>query len=284
MFLCHLGSFRFLVMPFGINNATACYQRFMMITFADGPFVLSYMDDVLVVSDTWEEHLQRLEKVFTRIRVAGLHLPMKKCCFGRNEVALLGHVVGEDYVKADRKKLDSIVSAPRPKTQKGLPAFLGMSTYYQRFISSLSHTAAPLHALTSKNVRFRRSDEAEGSFQALKDKMSQPPVLMLPDFEKQFLISTDFSGWEIRAVLSEVDDNGCERPISYSSRTLSITERTCSVFKRESSGVVFGQKAFRPYVLGAHCLMRVDHQSRRDAFTKRDIDGGLARWLHFFSE
>ena len=195
-FATYSGLYEFRKMPFGLVNAPATFQRLMEVLLAglawDG--VLVYLDDFLVVGSTLEEHNRKLTTAFQRIRDAGLRLKPKKCRFAQEEVEYLGHVVSADGVRTDPRKVDVVRNFPTPVDVKTLRSFVGLASYYRRFVPGFSKIARPLHALTMKDVPFVWSEACEVSFIKLKDQLTTALVLAFPNFREPFILETDALG------------------------------------------------------------------------------------------
>lgn len=174
---------------------------------------LAYIDDIIVLSETFDEHIGRIEEVFTRLRGANLKLKKKKCSFFKTEVEFLGHTVTSGGVKADPKKVEAVRKFPRPTSVKFLRAFLGLASYYRKFIPNFAKIADALNKLLHKETLFARNEKCEEAFQKLKELMTEAPVLCFPDFENPFKLCTDASDQGLGVVLSQ-DTYVGERPIN----------------------------------------------------------------------
>src|SRR6267154_1081805 len=232
-FLSRRGSFRFTAMPFGLCNAPSTFQRLMNTTLVglNYEICLVYLDDIILYSQTVEEHLIRLCILFDRLRKANLKLKPSKCHLLQKEVKFLGHVISAGTVATDPEKTEKVASWPRPQNVTEVRGFLGFASYYRRFLRNFSGIATPLHALTAKNVRFHWSEECEIAFQTLKTNLISSPVMAMPLDEGEYRLDTDASNIAIGAVLSQVQ-NGEERVIAYGSRTLNKSERNYCVTRR----------------------------------------------------
>ena len=215
------GHFEFNVMPFGLTNAPATFQRLMECVLAGltGEQCLIYLDDIIVFSSTFDEHLQRLANVFAALRGAGLKLKPSKCFFAQKEVHYLGHVISTAGVSPDPAKTEVVSSYPIPTDSKQLRQFLGLANYYRRFVPDYSKIAEPLHKLLRKGATYNWNTACHEAFTELKHRLVTPPVLTYPDFKLPFLLYTDASDFALGAVLSQVQD-GKERVVSYWSRQL----------------------------------------------------------------
>ena len=274
------GLYEFVVMPFGLCNAPATFQRMMDGVLRGLPFCRVYIDDVIVYSRNRQEHLGHLQTVFKRVREAGLHLKISKCKFARAELPFLGHVVSERGVEPDPEKVSAVRRLQPPRDVAELRSFLGMASYYRRFVRNFATIAEPLHALTRKDTAYAWSTEANGAFTTLRDALAKAPVLAYPDPAAPYTIQTDASGVGVGAVLSQTV-HGAERPVSFFSRSLSSAQRNYSAFDRECLAVVEAVNHFRPYVDGSHFKVVTDHHALKwlRQVSLPDGHGRLARWV-----
>ncbi len=279
-FTTYSGLYEFLVMPFGLCNAPATFQRLMETVLAGlaRDACMVYMDDILVIGKTYEEHLDNLRRVLDRLREAGLKLKPEKCSFGKGEVAYLGYVVSKDGLSPDPGKIKAIQEFPQPLDLKSLRSFLGLATYYRRFIPQFSVVASPLHALTRKNASFVWDPVCEKAFCHLKTLLTTAPVLAFPNFTRDFLLETDASGLGLGAVLAQKQEDGTTRPVAFASRTLQAHEQNYGVTELEALGVVWAVKHFRHYLYGHHCDVFTDHEALKSLLNTPHPSGKLARW------
>ena len=279
-FTTHEGLYEFTVMPFGLCNAPATFQRLMegVLVGLARKKCLIYLDDVLVVGSTFSEHLDNLRDVFLRLSAVGLKLKPSKCRLARQEVIYLGYVVSASGIAADPGKVQAVVEFPTPHDVRTLRAFLGLTSYYRRFISRYSAMANPLYGLTHKDTAFDWTPKCEDAFNQLKAALTEAPVLAFPQFGRPFLLETDASGVGLGAVLSQVQDDSTNRPIAYASRTLQPHERNYGISELEALGVVWGIKHFRHYIYGHQCTVYTDHEALRSLLNTPHPSGKLARW------
>ena len=277
------GLFEFKVMPFGLCNAPATFQRLMDLVLAGLQWscCLVYIDDVIILGRSFSEHLRNLQAVFERIQSAGLKLKPSKCSFLQDEVQYLGHIVSKDGVKVDPAKTNKVASWSTPTSIREVKQFLGFASYYRRFIEGFAQVAKPLHCLTECKRQFQWTEECQAAFEELRHRLTTSPVLAYPDFEKSFILDTDASDVGIGAVLSQVSHNGQENVIAYASRLLSKTERRYCVTRRELLAVVAFTKH---YLLGKPFLLRTDHGSLTWLKNFKEPEGQLARWLEQLEE
>ena len=269
--------FQFRRMPFGIKTAPNCFQKIMNSLFGGHHFCLVYLDDLLVMSESHEEHLEHLEKLFKIISNAGLKLHPGKCSFMKDEIRYLGYIISKEGLHVDPDKTETIRKYPMPTNAKEVKMFLGLASFYRKFIKNFSEKVAPLNKLTHKDVDFVISEEVERSFKNLKEDLISTPVLAFPDFTKQFIVSTDASAIALGAVLSQVINNE-EHPIAYASRSLNATEAKRSACEIELMAVLFALKKFRPYVYGRHFVLYSDNKALTWLRNMKDPSSKLLRW------
>lgn len=274
------GLFQFRVMPFGLHSAGATFQR--VLDGLIGPEMTeecayAYLDDIVVVSKTFDEHITHLRRIFTRLRDAGFQLNTDKCKFCRTELEYLGHTVNETGIHTSKRKVAAITEYPAPKTIKQLRRFLGMTSWYRKFIPQFSKTAAPLNNLLKKDTRWTWKEPQQTAFNELKQTLTAAPILQHPDFEKPFYLQTDASNYGIGACLFQKDGDK-ERVVEYASRTLSDVEKRYSVSEKECLAIVDNIERFRHYLEGYHFFVITDHQSLKWFNALKNPNGRLSRW------
>ena len=280
------GLFQFKVMPFGLCNAPATFQRLMDLVLAglQWSHCLVYLDNVIVIGRSFTEHLQNLQAVFKRLRQAGLKLKPSKCSLLQQEVQYLGHIVNREGISVDPGKVEKVLTWPVPQNVQEVRQFLGFCSYYRRFIQNFADIARPLHRMTEKNAKFKWTHEAGTAFEHLRKQLTTTPVLVYPDFKTEFVLDTDASGSGIGAVLSQLDSQGKERVVAFGSRLLSKSERNYCVTRRELLAVIFFTNQFRPYLLGRHFQLRTDHGALTWLMNFKEPEGQMARWLEKLQE
>lgn len=274
------GLFHFKVMPFGLVNASQSQQRLMdMLFHSRDNKVWAYLDDIVICSATFREHLEQLEWVMGVLKEVNLTINVAKCKFARSSLKYLGFIVDKDGLRTDPDKVAAILNFPRPRNYTQLKRFIGLASWYRRFVKNFSTVAAPLHNLTKGNKRTKLvwNDQAEESFIALKTLLTTTPVMTCPDYEKPFIIQCDASGLGVGAVLCQEID-GVERPVAYLSRKLNDRERKFTTSERELLSVVHAIEKFRQYVDGTHFTVITDHSALQWLSKMRDPHGRLARW------
>ena len=279
-FATHAGLYEFQVMPFGLCNAPATFQRLMETVLAglSQDKCLVYLDDILVVGHTVSEHLANLRSVLQRLREAGHKLKTRKCSFMQTQAEYLGHIVSHDGISVDPRKTAAVQEFPKPVDLKSLRSFLGLASYYRRFVPEFSCIAGPLYALTRKDAPFVWTDHTQRAFEALKRLLTEAPTLVFPDFSKDFQLETNASGEGLGAVLAQKQEDGSVKPIAFASRTLQPHERNYGVTEMEALGVVWAVKQFRHYLYGHRCTVFTDHEALRSLLNTPHPSGKLARW------
>lgn len=270
----------FVTMPFGLCNAAQSLCRLMDKViphqFHDRVFV--YLDDLLVASADFEEHLQLLREIAKRLELAGLTINVEKSKFVLKSIEYLGYIVGDGTLSANPEKVRAIAEFPVPKTVKQVRRFVGVTGWYRRFIANYSSKAAPLTSLTGKKKKFVWSQEAQAAFELLKESLLTAPVLIQPDFKKHFFIQCDASTTGIGSVLFQKSDDGSEHPIAYYSHKLTGSQRNYSVTELECLAAVLSIKKFRCYVEGHPFTVITDHNSLKWLMDQKDLTSRLTRW------
>ena len=278
------GLFEYNVMPFGLCNAPATFERLMetVLSGLHWQICLIYLDDIIIFGKTFGDMINNLEMVLQRFEMAGLKLRPQKCQLFQKEVEFLGHIINESGVNTDPKKIECIAEWPIPRNVREVRSFLGLCGYYRRFIANYSHIAKPLTRLTEKDYKFNWTEECSEAFNSLKQMLITAPILAHPDFSKPFILDTDASDQAIGAVLAQRFDNK-ERVVAYASRTLTKTERKYCVTRKELLALVFFVKYFRHYLYGSDFTVRTDHSSLRWLMNFKNPEGQVARWLEILS-
>lgn len=272
--------YQFRVMPFGLCNAPATFERLMETVLRDliGKTCFIYLDDILVVGKDWADHLKNLKEVLKRLRDANLKLNPKKCRMFQKKLSFLGHTISPEGIHTDSKKISVIKKWPVPDNASQLLSFLGLCSYYRRFVKGFADVAKPLHRLTQKNVKFSWSEECEQAFLKLKEALCSSPILGYPQEEGLFVVDTDASNIGLGAVLSQVHD-GKEVAIEYFSQVLSAPERNYCATRKELLAIVKALGHFHQYLYGRSFKVRSDHAALKWILNLKAPEGQLARWL-----
>ena len=280
-------------MPFGLCNAPPTFQRLMQNCLGELnlTYCLIYLDDVIVFSNTPDEHLRRMRVVFDRLREHGLKLKPSKCEVFKSEINYLAHHVSWKGVLPSKKNLESIAQCPPPDTYTKVKSFVGLVGHYRRFIKGFAKIVAPLYDLTSGNNKDKKSEhvdlspEAREAFDHLKAACLQAPILSFPDFTKPFLLETDASGRGLGAVLSQKQADGWYHPIAYASRVMNETEQRYHSNKQEFLALKWAiteqfHEYLSPYGKNRNeFIVRTDNNPLTYIFSSANLDAAGQRWV-----
>ena len=282
-FVCHRGVFEFERLPFGLRNAPICFQNTMerALRGINHLHALCYIDDVLCFSRDFDTHLEHLQSILDHLQRAGLRLKPSKCNFAARKVNFLGHTLSKEGVGVDENKTRVVKEFPVPANPTHVRSFLGLANYYRRFVKGFAHIAAPLNDLLNKDTPFRWTKECQLAFDQLKAALTSPPILMFPDFDKQFILSTDASEEAIGYILSQKGSDNRERVVAYGGRALRNAEKNYSVSHKEGLAVVEGIKHYRTYLATKKFIVQSDHFSTQFLQKTKDTHGRLGRWAIF---
>ncbi|KAG1131334.1 hypothetical protein G6F37_013455 [Rhizopus arrhizus] len=270
----------------GLVNSPATFQRLIDLCFRPliNKCLVAYIDDLNVYSLDHHTHLYHLEQVFQCIQVANLKLNPEKCFFFKDHLKFLGYIVTKEGLQTDPGKIQKIVEYPQPKTIKQVRGFLGLASYYRRFIKNFATIARPLHDQTKTTKKVPWTSKTTESFEMLKKLLTTAPILSRPDFNEPFLLVTDASKLGLGAILTQLDENGHEHPIIYASRGLKSTESNYAPTKLECLAVIWAVKMFRPYLLGKKFTIITDHSALNGLLKTPNPTGIIARWITILSE
>jgi hypothetical protein len=277
-FSTEFGLFQFKVMPMGLTNSAATFQRFVQHVFADflTDFVKVYIDDILVHSKTMEEHIKHVQLVITRIQEYGLKIKLAKCEFTVEEIQFLGHIISHNKIKPVKDKLKKLKNFERPKNIKKTQAFLGLAVYYKLFGKEFSEIAAPLYSMIGTR-KFKWTNECETAFNKIKNLFNEESFLRIPDQINPLILDTDASGTGIGAVLSQLVNNE-EYPIGCYSKHLTETEGRYPVTEKEFMVIAKAISFFKYYLYGKEFTVRTDHQPLKHLFTAPHLSDRIYRW------
>ena len=287
-----MGLYEFTVLPMGVCNGPATFQRAMEKILGDllltvtAPICRGFFDDINVASSGPDGHFIMLEKVFARLRQANLKLKLKKCHFLHPEVDFLGYRVSEAGVSTCPKKVEKVRDWPTPTTPTEVKSFLGLASYYRKFVKNFSKVAAPLHVLTTKNAKFVWTKPCAIAFRILKERLTSAPVLAYPDFSADaspFVLDTDASNCGMGAVLSQQQD-GESRVIAYASKVFNKSQCNYHAYDRELLACVTFIEQFRHFLVAKAFKLRTDHEALKSLFHSLDPRGRRARWIEKLSD
>ncbi|XP_056118298.1 uncharacterized protein K02A2.6-like [Rhinichthys klamathensis goyatoka] len=264
----HKGLFKYNRLVFGVASSPAIFQRTMENLLQRIPNVAVYLDDILVTGKTEEEHLSNLEQVLKRMSEAGLRLKQCKCTFQAESVTYLGHQISAHGLFPVAEKVRAIKEARKPGNVSELKSFLGMVTYYGKFLPELSTVLGPLYRLLHHDCQWKWGGEQEAAFTKGKNLLQSASVLVHFDPEKELTVSCDASPYGIGAVLSHIMEEGSEKPIAFASRTLTKAEKGYSQLDKEGLAVVFAVKRFHQYLYGRSFTVFTDHKPLMSLFSE----------------
>ena len=280
------GLYQYKVMPFGMKNSPATFQRLVnnVICGLDG--CDAYIDDVIIYSDSWSDHLQRIRQFFDRLSKAKLTVNLAKTEFCHATVTFLGHLVGQGQVKPLEAKVNAISEFPVPKCKRQLMQFLGMAGYYRKFCKNFSSIAEPLTNLLKKSTKFKWNDKCQDAFDRLKAILKSAPVLLAPDFDKCFKLAVDASDVGIGAVLLQEDNNGIDHPVCYFSKKFNKHQKNYSTIEKECLALILAIQQFEVYLTSSTSpiVLFSDHNPLSFLHKLKNKNQRLLRWSLLLQE
>ena len=280
-FVTRYGQYEYTVMSFGLTNAPATFSRLMNSIFMEylDKFVVVYLDDILIYSKNEEEHAEHLRLVLKKLREHRLYAKFSKCEFWLSEVTYLGHVISGKGIAVNPERVQAVLNWTPPESVKQVRSFLGLASYCRRFVENFSKVAKPLTELLKKDKKFEWTPQCEHSFQELKRRLTSAPVLVPPDFSKDFVIYCDASRQGLGCILMQD-----RHVIAYASRQLHPHEENYPTHDLELAAVVYALKTWRHYLLGNRCEIFTDHQSLKYIFTQPDLNLRQRRWVELITD
>ncbi|KAJ2953009.1 hypothetical protein O0L34_g7390 [Tuta absoluta] len=265
LFTCintHRGLFKYTRLVFGLASAPALFQRAIESVLAGLEGVIVFLDDILVTGKDKQQHLDRLSAVLKRLDDAGLTVQRSKCEFMKSEVSYLGHVIDRSGIRKSPDKVKAILEAPRPTNVSQLQSFLGLTNYYRNFVPDASSILSPFYDLLHKNSKWEWTSTHEQAFNKIKNILSSDQVLVHYNADATIVLTVDAAESGLGAILSQVGSDGCERPISFASRTLTSAEKKYSQIQKEATAIIFGVRRFHQYLYGRAdpFVLRSDHK------------------------
>ena len=279
-----LGNFAFKRLPFGLCGAVQFFQMLMqkVLRGLSPTKCLIYLDDILVMGKDAADMNDKLQEIFQRFREARLRIHPAKCHWAVERVKFLGHVFDKRGISVDDAKFAIIRNFPVPTTAKGVRSFLGLANYYRRFVNKFSQVSAPLRALLKADAAFKWTEECQQAFDELKQRLINAPILVLPDFKRPFVLTTDASTTGIAYILGQRDDEGREHVVAYGGRGLKPNETRWSVSELECLALIEGTKQYHTYLAGGEFEIVTDHISLTYLHKmKLSNNNRLARWALF---
>lgn len=280
------GQYNFKRMPFGLANAPSLFQRAMnkILTKSKLKYALVYMDDVLIPAHSFDEGLSRLEEVLGLLQEAGLTLKLKKCHFFYKEIDFLGFRVNSEGIRPGLKKTEAISKFPKPENVHDLRRFLGLTSFFRRFVKGFAIIACPLTDLLKTKFEWKWEEKHTKAFEILKQKLVERPILALYDSKLETELHTDASKFGVAGILMQRGSDGLLRPVAYYSRKTTVDEQKMHSFELETLAVISSLSRFRVYLLGIRFKIITDCGALRTTLTKRDLIPRISRWWVQFQE
>lgn len=277
-FSTRAGSFRYTVLPFGLKVAPSAFVRMINTAFSSLPYKVcfTYLDDIIILGQNEQEHIENIEKVFRVCAKMCLKLNPRKCKFFETQVTYLGHICSQNGVSPDKSKFEAITNYPRPQTRDEAKRFIAFANYYRRFIKNFAALSAPINNLTRKSVDFKWTKDCETNFELIKSILVSPSCLQYPDFTQTFILTCDASKLACGAILSQMR-NGHDVPIAYSSKSFTKGESHKAPIEQELLAIFYAVKHFRPYIYGTRFIIRSDHKPLVYLFSLKDPSSRLTR-------
>lgn len=273
------GAFQFKRMPFGLMNSGATFNRMMRKLLKNLNNVCSYIDDILIFTNTWQDHLNVMKELFKRLSKHNLTVKASKCMFAFDKLDYVGHNISGSQISVIDDNVEKVVNAPRPVTKKNVKSFIGLTSYYRNLIPNFADIAYPLTELTKKGKPHivQWETKHEHAFNTLKSKLVDKPILQMPDWNKQFVVQVDASDKGLGAALLQWYDNQL-LPVAYASRKLLPREQNYATIEKECLAIVYAVKKFREYLFGVSFVLQTDHQPLVFINHNRFNNDRIMRW------
>lgn len=280
-FVTHSGQFEYLKMPYGLKNSPANFSRYINLIFRDlieENKVCVYIDDILIATETLEENINILNIVFDLLVKNHLELKLEKCSFFKTEIQFLGYVVTKGGIKPCQSNLEAISAFPLPTNFKDVRSFLGLTSYFRRFIRNYSLVAKPLSDLLRKNVNFKFTENELKAFETLKSSLTNAPVLSIYNPKAETQLHCDASSHGFGSILMQKQEDGKFHPIFYFSKKTSPSESKFHSYELEMLCIVTSLRRFRIYLQGIDFKIITDCNSIKLALQKKEINPKILRW------
>ena len=287
-FRTRYGTYKCKVLPFGLTNGPATYQRYMNDTLFDylDNFCTAYLDDIMIYSENIKDHQEHVRKVLLRLRKAGLQADIKKSEFGVTRTKYLGFIISTDGIEPDPEKTTAISQWEPPRTVKGVQSFLGFCNFYRRFIKDFGRVARPLNQLTRKDTVFVFDQSCIAAFKELKRRLTTAPLLAHFDPQRTTQMETDSSDGVVAGVLSQLQTSGLYQPVAYFSKTMIEAELNYPIHDKEMLAIVLCFQHWRVHLAGNPQIIQVvsDHKALEYFMTTKALTARQARWAEVLSQ
>ena len=275
------GKYEFNVTPYGLTNAGASYQRMIDMCLSGLKFdrILAYMDDVVIFSRTFAEHMVELDAIFDKLLDANITLKASKCVIASHSVDFLGYRLSMDGIRPQSRLISAILEFKRPESRKAVRSFLGLANFYRNFIPQFADIARPLNTLTSDNVKFEWSNSCEVAFQKLKELLSSEPVLAFPRLGEPFIVDVDASDVAFGGVLMQKGRDGLLHPVGYYSDSVKPSQKDWHATTKEAFALVLAVRHWYVYLAGTEFVLNSDHNPLVTIRSQKDPRGKFSRWV-----
>ena len=285
-FVTPFGKYEFNAVPFGLAQAPAYFQQLISIVLQDcSEFAMAYLDDIIIFSQTEEDHLKHMEIIFKKLKKADLKLKESKCDFFKKEIHYLGHLISVDGIQPLPEKLDSIHNMPKPRSPKEIKQFLGLTGYYRKFVPRFSDMARPLTKLLAHDCEFKWTNQCDISFQMLKDTLCSAPILKYPDTSKPYTLYTDASKYGWAGVLTQSHTSSIDgkeitmdHPVSYISGLFRGSQLNWAALTKEAYAIYMSVKKSTFYLTGHEITLRSDHLPLKKFLRKMTLNNTVNNW------
>ena len=285
-FVTPFGKYEFNAVPFGLAQAPAYFQQLISIVLQDcSDFAMAYLDDIIIFSQNEQEHLKHIEIIFKKLKKAGLKLKESKCDFFKKEIHYLGHLISVNGIQPLPEKLDSIHNMPKPRSPKEIKQFLGLTSYYRKFIPQFSDMARPLTKLLAHDCEFVWTNQCDISFQMLKDTLCSALILKYPDTSKPYMLYTDASKYGWAEVLTQrhtstVDGKEItmDHPVLYVSGLFHGSQLNWATLTKEAYAIYMSVKKSTFYLTGHEITLRSDHLPLKKFLRKMTLNNMVNNW------
>jgi len=287
-FTTHIGAYEPTVIYFGLTNSPATFQTMINDLFWDlinQGDMATFIDDILVATDTEEGHDELVEKVLKRLEENDLFVKPEKCKWKVREVEFLGVIIRPRGVEMQKEKVEGVLNWPVPRNVKEVQKFLGLANYYRRFIKDFAKIAAPLHILVRKEQKWKWEKEQEEAFGKLKKVFITEPILAIPDINREMRVEADTSDYATGGVLSLKCEDGKWRPVAFISKSLNATEQNYKIHNKEMLAVIRCLEAWRHYLEGAKLEFKIwtDHKNLQYFMTSQKLNQRQVQWALYLS-
>jgi hypothetical protein len=280
-FLFDTSVYQFQRVPFGTKNSLTAFVRGLRKVLGSDvrPFCACYVDDIVIFSKTFEEHLRHINLILSKLTTAGFTINALKCKFCQPQMKFVGHVIGKQAISADLQRIAAILSYPAPKNQKQLRQFLGTCGFHHKFVINYAALVAPFSAMLKKGVKWEWTDQLQKAFEELRSQFANSIHLVHPNVDFPYSVYTDASKFAIGALLMQTGENGETHIVSTASRVLTATEQRYSTCEQELLAIVYALSKFRIYVFGHKILVRTDSKALSFLQKCTLTSNRIARWV-----